>query len=123
MTRKSSILILAGLLLAISPSGVAASQSEAPGSKTPDVALARAEAPPGTASKVLDVAFVRPLCMIGSWVTTGIFLGTLPITFMTGVSEGAADVLVLAPWRFTSARYAGDFERYKDGLDAFERPR
>lgn len=69
---------------------------------------------PTAAMKILDLIIVRPLSIPVAAVSTGLFLGTLPITFTTGVSEYAARALVEAPWRFTNARCLGDFDHYKD---------
>ena len=70
---------------------------------------------PTTGMKVLDLLLVRPLCIIGSSISTAFFLATAPITFPSGVSEPAARILVDAPWRYTGMRYLGDFHHYKDG--------
>lgn len=69
--------------------------------------------------KVLDVALVRPLSAVGSVASTALFLGTLPVTFLTGISDPSAYLFVIAPWRFTSSRYVGEFEAYRDGGDIF----
>lgn len=76
---------------------------------------------PGVADKILDVAVVRPLGLLFALSGTGLYLGTMPLTYMTGLSEPAARFLVLAPWRYTSARVVGDFGTYQDGLDIVER--
>ena len=65
--------------------------------------------------KFVDVVLVRPFTMIGSVLGTGVFLATLPLTFPIGVANGAAEFAMVAPWRFTAARYTGEFNRYKDG--------
>jgi hypothetical protein len=44
-----------------------------------------------------------------------VFIGSLPLTFPAGVSEPAARVLVEFPWKFTGARYLGEFHHYKNG--------
>ena len=80
------------------------------------------EEAPTTGTKVLDIFLVRPLSMVGAFASTGLFLGTLPVTFFTGISEDSVNLLVLAPWRFTSARPIGVYDRYKDGRDIFQRP-
>ena len=68
--------------------------------------------------KLVDAALVRPATLVGASISTTFFLGTLPLTFLTGVGVEAADVLVLAPWRFTAARYLGDFNSYTDSRSA-----
>jgi hypothetical protein len=37
------------------------------------------------------------------------------MAFVIGIGEQSARVLIEGPWRFTAARYWGDFKRYKDG--------
>jgi hypothetical protein len=64
--------------------------------------------------KVLDVALVRPASLVGATISSAVFLGTLPLTFLTGVGVEASDYLVVAPWRFTALRYLGDFNSYTD---------
>lgn len=67
--------------------------------------------------KVVDALIVRPFCMVGSVVSTTLYLATLPITAPTGVSHEAASTLVTAPWRFTAYRYLGEWHEYRDGRD------
>jgi hypothetical protein len=69
--------------------------------------------------KLLDVALVRPGMVAISVVSNAFFLGTLPLTFPIGVSEQSANLLVIAPWRFTAARFPGEFGAYQDGGTAF----
>ena len=77
-----------------------------------------AEAPrPGVGMTVLDLAVVRPLCVVGSVVSTALSIGTLPLSFPTGVADESAVFLIHAPWRFTAARVPGSFSRYEDGGD------
>ena len=70
---------------------------------------------PTTGMKALDLFLVRPLCIVGSTLSTAFYLATVPISFPSGVSEPAARILVEAPWRYTGMRYLGDFKHYKDG--------
>jgi hypothetical protein len=72
------------------------------------------EHPSGTV-KVVDFVMIRPLSIVVSTACTAVFLGSLPLTFPAGVSEPAARILVESPWKFTGARYLGEFRRYKDG--------
>lgn len=65
--------------------------------------------------KILDLVVVRPLSICVSTLSTAFYIVTVPITFPAGVSEPAARILVEAPWRYTGARYLGEFDRYKDG--------
>ena len=76
------------------------------------------ESRPNFGVKLVDAALVRPATLIGASISTALFLGTLPVTFLTGVAVEAADVLVLAPWRFTAVRYLGDFDSYTDSRSA-----
>jgi hypothetical protein len=74
-------------------------------------------AEPSGGIKALDVLLVRPLSLLGSVVSTGLFIGTLPLTAPTGIAEEAAYAMVAAPWRFTGGRHIGEWSRYKDGRD------
>jgi hypothetical protein len=87
----------------------------------PGEAAAQGRGSPYTPSalKTLDVGLVRPVMLVVSIAANGFFLGTLPLTFATGVSEQSAYLFVVAPWRFTAARFPGEFETYVDGGTAF----
>ena len=74
-------------------------------------------AEPSGGVKAVDAVIVRPLCMVGSLVSTTLFVATLPITAPTGVSHWAASTFVTAPWRFTGYRYLGEWHEYRDGRD------
>jgi len=69
---------------------------------------------PSVVLKVVDLILVRPFSAGVATVSTAFFIATSPLTFVIGVGEPAARVLVEAPWRFTGMRYLGDFENYKD---------
>jgi hypothetical protein len=65
----------------------------------------------------IDFVFVRPLSFVLSIASTGVFIGTSPITYPIGAAtgpRGLMPVLVVAPWRFTTSRYYGDFVEYRD---------
>jgi hypothetical protein len=65
----------------------------------------------------IDFVFVRPLSFVLSIASTGVFIGTSPITYPIGAAtgpRGLMPVLVMAPWRFTTSRYYGDFVEYRD---------
>lgn len=64
---------------------------------------------PSVGNKVADAVIVRPISMALSFATTGLYLGTTPITGLTNTHQEAADVLVRGPWYFTSARELGRF--------------
>jgi hypothetical protein len=66
---------------------------------------------PGAA--VADAVFVRPVMLGVSLIGTAIYLGTLPLTFLTDVDEEAGCVLMRAPWWFTSGRNLGEFQAYE----------
>jgi hypothetical protein len=52
--------------------------------------------------------------MLGvSLVGTVLYLGTLPLTFLTDVDEEAGCALMRAPWWFTSGRNLGEFHAYE----------
>ena len=70
---------------------------------------------PSPFMKIFDLVIIRPISIGVAAASTGLYLGTAPLTFPAGVSENAARVLVEAPWRFTNARCLGDFSRYRDG--------
>jgi hypothetical protein len=64
---------------------------------------------------ILDIAIVRPVSAVVATGLTGVCIGSMPLAFVAGVGEESARILVEAPWRFTGARYLGDFHNYKDG--------
>ena len=99
--------VLVGMLVAFQPASVWAMGPRPTG--------------PLVASQFVDVAIVRPLAMVGAWVSSGVFFATLPLTFFTGVGTQSARYLVVAPWRFTVARPVGDFDRYIDGRSLTDR--
>jgi hypothetical protein len=70
---------------------------------------------PGWAEQVADAVLVRPLALVGALASTGVFLGTLPLTFPMGIGDDCAHALVAGPWRFASGRVLGDLRRYNDG--------
>ncbi|MBW2424580.1 MAG: hypothetical protein JRG86_10045 [Deltaproteobacteria bacterium] len=84
----------------------------------PMTAMSAERSEPAFATKVVDVALVRPLAMVGSIVTSAIAVGISPITWMTGTGDASVDYLVSAPWRFTAHRYPGEFAEYKDRRSA-----
>jgi len=70
---------------------------------------------PPAGLKVLDILVVRPLSACAACATTAFCVGTMPVAYIIGIGEPSARILVEAPWRFTAARYLGDFSHYKDG--------
>ena len=63
------------------------------------------------AAQVADAVLLRPVMVGVSLVTTALFLGTSPLTFLMDADEEAGDVLVHAPWWFTSGRDLGRFDQ------------
>jgi len=82
--------------------------------------VAGADESPSAGMKALDVALVRPVSMLVSFASLGVFLGISPLVTFMGIGAETADVMVLAPWRYTSAREIGSFDRYRDGGDSLE---
>jgi len=66
---------------------------------------------PGAA--VFDAVLVRPFMLGVSLVGTALYVGTLPLTFLTNVEEEAGCALMRAPWWFTSGRELGEFHSYE----------
>ncbi len=70
---------------------------------------------PAWTEQVADAVLVRPLALVGALASTGVFLGTLPLSFPMGIGDECAHVLMEGPWRFASGRVLGDLRRYNDG--------
>lgn len=70
---------------------------------------------PPVGMKIFDLIVVRPISAVVACASTAFCAGTMPLTYVIGVSEQSARVLIEAPWRFTGGRYLGDFYHYKDG--------
>ncbi len=64
-------------------------------------------------ASIADAVLVRPVMLGVSLVGTVLYLGTLPLTFLTNVDEEAGCALMRAPWWFTSGRDLGEFHRYE----------
>jgi hypothetical protein len=62
---------------------------------------------------IADAVLVRPVMLGVSLVGTALYLGTLPLTFLTNVDEEAGCALMRAPWWFTSGRDLGEFHAYE----------
>jgi hypothetical protein len=75
---------------------------------------ALAEDKPSGGLQAVDLILVRPVSLGVSLVSTGFLACISPLVYLTGVSEPAMDILLVAPWRFTGCRYLEDFGRYKD---------
>ena len=96
---KRSSVVVAVLALLILASSVPASALEEP----------------PLAKKLLDVALVRPVSMVGAFASTALCVVLSPLTYLTGVGNASVYYMVAAPWRFTAARNPGDFHNYVDG--------
>ena len=59
--------------------------------------------------QLTDGIVVRPIGMVLSTITSVLYIGTTPLTFLMDVDEQAADALVVAPWRLTVGRPLGYF--------------
>ena len=55
-----------------------------------------------------DLLVARPLGLAATAVGTGIFIGTLPFTYVAGQHEEAATTLIEAPVRYTFERPLGE---------------
>jgi hypothetical protein len=69
---------------------------------------------PSVGAKIADVALVRPVCLVGSTISTAAYLVISPLAYAMGLGEPAARAMVEGPWRFTGSRYVGEFDHYKD---------
>jgi len=67
--------------------------------------------PVGAGAAVADAIIVRPISLALSLATTGIYLATTPLTFLTDTDEQAGDFLVYWPWWCTSGRDLGRFDQ------------
>jgi hypothetical protein len=111
MKRFAHLVIALGFLLALAGPAAALPGKAAPG---PGQVLTS-----NLGMKIVDVLLVRPPMVLVSLASNAFWLGTLPITFPTGVSDESLGLFVVAPWRFTVARYPGRFNSYEDGGNAF----
>ena len=65
----------------------------------------------------IDFVLVRPPSLILSFVSTGVFVATLPITYPIGAATGPPSLstyMINFPWRFATSRYYGNFSEYRD---------
>lgn len=92
-------LALALALTGIGLPGVAAATGSSPG-------LGGNE--PSAGSMVADLILVRPASLIGTAVTTAVFVVSLPFSLLGGNVHQAADLLVVRPAEYTFVRPLGD---------------
>lgn len=79
-----------------------------------ETAQEEAQEGPSVGLKIVDVLLVRPFCLIGATASTAVYIALSPLVYLMGIGEESARVMVEAPWRFTSFRYIGEFDHYKD---------
>ena len=65
----------------------------------------------GVGAQIADAFIVRPIGLVVSLATTGIYLATSPLTFLMDTDEQAGDLLVYWPWWCTSGRDLGRFDQ------------
>jgi hypothetical protein len=84
---------------------------------SPNTALAIAPERPhiNFGLKLLDVALVRPISLVGAIASTAVGLAGAMLTFPMGLADEVVTYTIIAPWRFTNTRYIGDFRYYEDG--------
>ena len=64
---------------------------------------------PSVGAQLADAVLVR-IPMVGvSLASTGLYLGTSPLTFLMDVDQQTANALYRAPWKFTAGRELGVF--------------
>ncbi len=96
------------------PEAIPATPQPASETAQADEQSAEAWEEPSLGIKIVDILLVRPLCVVGSTISTVTFIAISPLASIIGVGEEAARYMVEAPWRFTSFRYVGQFNHYKD---------
>jgi len=57
--------------------------------------------------KLLDAIVVRPTSLVFALATSGVYLGTTPLTVPTGMAQETAKYLYRKPWQYTSGRPLG----------------
>jgi len=65
----------------------------------------------------IDLVLVRPPSIALSFLSTGVFVATLPITYPIGAATGPSSLptyMVAFPWRFATSRYYGNFYECRD---------
>lgn len=108
------LLVLSLLLILFSSRGLTAETTDKPPVTNDNCPTTEHTKKTPVAAKIFDVLIVRPISIVMASASTGICIVTLPFTFITGVSEESASVLIEAPWRYTTARFLGEWDHYKD---------
>jgi hypothetical protein len=57
---------------------------------------------------MLDILFARPLGVAAGIIGTGVFIVSLPFTIPTGSVNGAAEMLIVEPFKFSFSRKYND---------------
>ena len=66
--------------------------------------------------KILDFVLVRPISFVVSLASTGVYIGTVPLTLPMGYSYDLGTYMVTVPWRYTSSREYGNFPASRAAL-------
>ena len=105
--KKILIIVFAMVIMCVFECQAAENTEQQPGKGT-------TKEGPSVGAQIADVALVRPVCLVGSTISTAAYLVISPITFLMGLGEPTARAMVEAPWRFTASRKVGEFNHYKD---------
>ncbi len=57
--------------------------------------------------KLLDAILVRPTSLVVAFAGTGLYLGTTPLTGLTGYADKTGKYLFSKPWEYTAGRPLG----------------
>ena len=88
---------------------------------TSALALEGGHPEPSVGMKILDALVIRPPSLLATLGSTAAYLGTLPFTYPTGIAPEVGRYMMIVPWRWTTARFLGDFHHYKDGRTVDDR--
>ncbi|MEN8184066.1 MAG: hypothetical protein ABFS46_16180 [Myxococcota bacterium] len=61
---------------------------------------------------ILDAAIVRPVAVVVSLASTGLYTGLAVPFYLMGVGEPTARAMIETPWWFTAGRPVGRFGTY-----------
>jgi hypothetical protein len=96
--RKSMLVFLVVASLIAVPLGQSALAQFRPDAKEPDAV-----------AMMVDVVPVRVLSFCGMVIGTAFFLVTIPVSYIAGNYEEAAEKMIAEPARYTFTRPLGDF--------------
>lgn len=74
---------------------------------SPQVMAQATEETPTPSAMVADALVARPLLLVTSILSTGIYVISLPASLLGGNAQEAAQALVLEPWKNTVVRCLG----------------